>query len=116
MPAFAGANLSHPTKSIFLFVQHFIQVHHLITQHRPGRQRAGIERCLRLGLTDLRAPVPWANPVRTTSVCLLVGPVALPAEGTIQFVPDANGNFQELRLNVPNDDLWFDELKPVRVQ
>jgi hypothetical protein len=38
------------------------------------------------------------------------------AEGTIQFVPDANGNFQELRLNVPNDDLWFDELKPVRVQ
>jgi hypothetical protein len=42
--------------------------------------------------------------------------VALPAEGTIQFVPDANGNFQELRLNVPNDDLWFDELKPVRVQ
>ncbi len=38
------------------------------------------------------------------------------AEGTVQFVPDANGNFQELRLNVPNDDLWFDELKPVRVQ
>lgn len=38
------------------------------------------------------------------------------AEGTIQFVPNANGEFQELRLNVPNDDLWFDELKPVRVQ
>ncbi|MDA1229522.1 MAG: serine hydrolase [Planctomycetota bacterium] len=38
------------------------------------------------------------------------------AEGTIQFVPDSNGDFQELRLNVPNDDLWFDELKPVRVQ
>ena len=38
------------------------------------------------------------------------------AEGTIQFVPDANGDFQELRLNVPNEDLWFDELNPVRVQ
>jgi hypothetical protein len=38
------------------------------------------------------------------------------AEGTVQFVPDANGDFQELRLNVPNDDLWFDELKPVRVR
>ena len=33
------------------------------------------------------------------------------AEGTVQFVPDAAGVFQELRLDVPNDDLWFDELK-----
>ena len=33
------------------------------------------------------------------------------AEGTIQFVPYAAGTFQELRLDVPNDDLWFDELK-----
>jgi len=33
------------------------------------------------------------------------------AEGTIQFVPDAQGVFDELRLDVPNDDLWFDELK-----
>ena len=37
------------------------------------------------------------------------------AEGTIQFVPDAEGAFQELRLDVPNDDLWFDELKLKRV-
>ena len=37
------------------------------------------------------------------------------AEGTIQFVPDSNGVFQELRLDVPNDDLWFDELKLERV-
>ncbi len=37
------------------------------------------------------------------------------AEGTIQFVPDAGGSFQELRLDVPNDDLWFDELKLRRV-
>ena len=37
------------------------------------------------------------------------------AEGTIQFVPDNLGNFQELRLDVPNDDLWFDELKLNRV-
>ncbi len=37
------------------------------------------------------------------------------AEGTIQFVPDANGVFRELRLNVPNDDLWFDELKLMRI-
>lgn len=36
-------------------------------------------------------------------------------EGTIQFVPDAAGVFQELRLNVPNDDLWFDELKLKRI-
>ncbi len=37
------------------------------------------------------------------------------AEGAIQFVPDSSGNFQELRLDVPNDDLWFDELKLKRV-
>ncbi len=37
------------------------------------------------------------------------------AEGTIQFVPDSAGIFQELRLDVPNDDLWFDELKLRRV-
>lgn len=36
-------------------------------------------------------------------------------EGTIQFVPDSAGNFQELKLNVPNDDLWFDELMLKRV-
>jgi CubicO group peptidase (beta-lactamase class C family) len=36
-------------------------------------------------------------------------------DGTIQFVPDASGVFQELRLNVPNDDLWFDELKLKRI-
>jgi CubicO group peptidase (beta-lactamase class C family) len=38
------------------------------------------------------------------------------AEGTIQFVPDASGTFQELRLDVPNDDLWFDELQLKRVK
>ncbi len=37
------------------------------------------------------------------------------AEGTIQFVPDSHGVFQELRLDVPNDDLWFDELRLMRV-
>ena len=37
------------------------------------------------------------------------------AEGTIQFVPDADGVFQQLRLNVPNDDLWFDELQLRRI-
>ena len=37
------------------------------------------------------------------------------AEGTLQFVPDSNGAFQELRLDVPNDDLWFDELKLRRI-
>jgi CubicO group peptidase (beta-lactamase class C family) len=31
------------------------------------------------------------------------------ADGTLQFVPDARGDFQQLRLDVPNDDLWFDE-------
>jgi CubicO group peptidase (beta-lactamase class C family) len=35
--------------------------------------------------------------------------------GTVQFVPDASGRFQELRFNVPNDDLWFDELHPQRI-
>lgn len=37
------------------------------------------------------------------------------AEGTIQFVPDADGEFQELKLDVPNDDLWFYELNLKRV-
>ncbi|MEZ6043256.1 MAG: serine hydrolase [Planctomycetaceae bacterium] len=31
-------------------------------------------------------------------------------DGTIQFVPDAKQVFQQLRLDVPNDDLWFYEL------
>lgn len=33
------------------------------------------------------------------------------AEGTAQFVPDARGDFRQLKLHVPNDDLWFDELQ-----
>jgi hypothetical protein len=33
------------------------------------------------------------------------------AEGTAQFVPDARGDFRQLKLEVPNDDLWFDELE-----
>lgn len=37
------------------------------------------------------------------------------AEGTVQFVPDANGDFQELKLDFPNDDLWFYELNLRRV-
>ncbi|MFO1064337.1 MAG: serine hydrolase [Pirellulales bacterium] len=36
-------------------------------------------------------------------------------EGTILFVSDARGKFVRLELDVPNDDLWFHELKPVRV-
>ena len=36
-------------------------------------------------------------------------------DGAIQFVPDTTGAFQELRLDVPNDDLWFYELKLKRV-
>ncbi len=37
------------------------------------------------------------------------------AEGTVQFVPDSRGVFQELKLDVPNDDLWFYELNLKRV-
>ncbi len=36
-------------------------------------------------------------------------------EGTALFVPDASGTFQRIELNVPNDDLWFHELKLRRV-
>lgn len=32
-------------------------------------------------------------------------------KGTAQFVPDSDGEMQEIRLDVPNDDLWFYELK-----
>ena len=32
-------------------------------------------------------------------------------EGIAQFVPDAKGQFTEIRLDVPNDDLWFHELQ-----
>jgi len=38
------------------------------------------------------------------------------AEGTAQFLMDADGNINEIRLNVPNDDLWFHELELKRVQ
>ncbi len=31
--------------------------------------------------------------------------------GTAHFIPDARGKFQKLELDVPNDDLWFHELK-----
>jgi CubicO group peptidase (beta-lactamase class C family) len=32
-------------------------------------------------------------------------------EGTAHFVADAKGQFVRIELNVPNDDLWFHELK-----
>jgi hypothetical protein len=32
-------------------------------------------------------------------------------EGTAHFVGDAKGKLIELKLDVPNDDLWFHELK-----
>lgn len=35
--------------------------------------------------------------------------------GSAHFVADAHGKFQKLELDVPNDDLWFYELKLVRV-
>jgi hypothetical protein len=31
-------------------------------------------------------------------------------EGTAQFLLDAAGDVVELKLDVPNDDLWFHEL------
>lgn len=35
--------------------------------------------------------------------------------GTAHFVADARGKFQRLELDVPNDDLWFHELKLQRI-
>ncbi len=37
-------------------------------------------------------------------------------EGTAQFVMDAAGQIQELKLDCPNDDFWFYELELKRVQ
>ena len=31
--------------------------------------------------------------------------------GTVHFVPDSRGKFQKIELDVPNDDLWFHEIK-----
>jgi CubicO group peptidase (beta-lactamase class C family) len=36
-------------------------------------------------------------------------------EGTAHFVADATGQFTRIELNVPNDDLWFHELKLSRI-
>jgi CubicO group peptidase (beta-lactamase class C family) len=36
-------------------------------------------------------------------------------EGTAHFVADAKGQFTRIELNVPNDDLWFHELKLSRI-
>lgn len=36
---------------------------------------------------------------------------ALFANGRAQFIPDTNGSITELRLDVPNNDFWFDELE-----
>ena len=38
------------------------------------------------------------------------------AEGTCHFVADARGSFTRIEMDIPNDDLWFDELKFVRVE
>jgi Domain of unknown function (DUF3471) len=32
-------------------------------------------------------------------------------KGTVQFVMDATGKVAEMRIDVPNDDLWFTELE-----
>ncbi len=37
-------------------------------------------------------------------------------EGTAHFIAGANGQIVELKLDVPNDDLWFHELKLVRIR
>lgn len=36
-------------------------------------------------------------------------------EGTAHFVADAKGQFTRIELNIPNDDLWFHELKLSRI-
>ena len=33
------------------------------------------------------------------------------AEGTAHFVADSHGNLTRIELDVPNDDMWFYELK-----
>jgi len=37
-------------------------------------------------------------------------------EGTVQFLMDAKGNIVEMKVDVPNDDLWFTELEFKRKQ
>lgn len=37
-------------------------------------------------------------------------------DGSILFLPNASGEFVELKLDVPNDDLWFHELQFQRVK
>ncbi|XZE45998.1 serine hydrolase [Pirellulaceae bacterium SH467] len=37
-------------------------------------------------------------------------------DGSILFIPDASGELVELKLDVPNDDLWFHELQFRRVR
>lgn len=37
-------------------------------------------------------------------------------EGTCHFVADARGRFTKLELDIPNDDLWFHELKFARLE
>lgn len=37
-------------------------------------------------------------------------------DGSILFIPNASGEFVELKLDVPNDDLWFHELQFRRVK
>lgn len=36
--------------------------------------------------------------------------------GTAQFIPDSKGRFVRISLDIPNDDLWFYELKLERVE
>ncbi|HEX9885082.1 MAG TPA: serine hydrolase [Longimicrobiales bacterium] len=43
-------------------------------------------------------------------------PLAWFGKGTAQFILDAGGEVIELRLDVPNEDLWFTELELMRVE
>jgi hypothetical protein len=36
--------------------------------------------------------------------------------GTIRFVTDNNLKVKSLEFDVPNDDIWFYELKPIKVK
>ena len=47
-------------------------------------------------VVEWRRPFPWFD------------------KGTVQFVPSAKGSISQIKIDIPNDDFWFDELELYR--
>ncbi len=57
----------------------------------------------------------WLEPMNHDTFILHWSEVHMLPIGTAQFIVDGHGKTEELRMDVPNDDFWFDELEMKRL-